>query len=212
MSWEARAAANILPLSREQRTLGVALREWRYSGSFHDLEEPSEDCELCNHPDIRYQFEIRNLYTEHALLVGSECINRFGIVGTDEQGRALDAADTRRKLGRDRRQLIEDARRRSVVNSLVGLSYADHEFAIHSFIDYLQTHGAFTPRQLSTLLWRLEKHRIPHKSADFKLTIRRNRERAQLREMKDWELKRLWPCLSRTQRAFLEEQGRSPAA
>lgn len=210
MSWEARAAANILPLSKEQRLLGVALGEWRYTGNFHDLEQPSETCELCNHPDIRYQFEIRNLYTEHALLVGSECINRFGIAATDEEGRALDAAETRKKLGRDRRRLLEDARTRSVINALVGLSYADREFGIHSFIDYLQKRGAFTPKQLSTLFWRLEKHRIPHKPADFKLTIRRGRERDQLQEMTDWELKRLWPCLSPAQRAFLEQRGRSP--
>lgn len=203
MSWASRAARNLLPHSREQTNLAAALREWRYTGDFHDLETPAADCELCDHPDIRYQFEIQNLFTGDALLIGSECINRFGIAATDEEGRTLDAAGTRTKVGRDRRKLIEDARKRGVVKALVALANRDSEFDILSFINYLQTREAFTPKQLSVLLWRLDKFRIPHNSRDFKLTIRRNREKAQLRALKDWELQRITPCLTPSQKAFL---------
>ncbi len=207
MSWAARAATNLLPLSREQDNLPRALAEWRYTGNYHDLEAPSADCQLCDHPDIRYQFEIQNLHTGEALLIGSECINRFGIAATDEEGRTLDAAGTRRKVGRDRRKLVEDAKKRSVMNSLVALAYADREFDIGSFIVYLQERGAFTPKQLSLLLWRLAKALIPHNRKDFKLTIRRDREKAQLRRLTDWERRRLEPCLSESQRAFLQRSG-----
>ncbi|MFD0388811.1 hypothetical protein ACFQ4K_14990 [Tistrella bauzanensis] len=111
MSWAQRAARNLLPLSREQSDLAVALREWRYEGGFHDLEAPNEDCELCDHPDIRYQFEIRNRFTDTRLQIGSECINRFGISATSDDGEDLDAAGTRKKVSRDRRALIEEARK-----------------------------------------------------------------------------------------------------
>ena len=97
MSWASRAAANLLPLSRERRDLAQALKEWRYAGNYHDLETPSADCELCDHPNIRYQFEIQNLFTDEALLIGSECINRFGIAATDEEGRTLGVV-TRREM------------------------------------------------------------------------------------------------------------------
>jgi hypothetical protein len=160
MSWASCAAANLLPLSRDQSDLAEALREWRYTGDFNDLEEPAADCELCNHPDIRYQFEIQNPYTRNTLSIGSECINRFGIAATDEEGRALYAIATRRKVERDRRHLIDEARKRRVVKTLVALAHADREFDVLSFIDYLQTRGAFTPKQLSTIFWRLDKHRI----------------------------------------------------
>lgn len=204
MNWAGRAAINLLPLSRERRDLAQALKEWRYTGHFHDLETPSADCELCDHADIRYQFEIRNLFTGSPLLIGSECINRFGIAATDEEGRALDAADTRRKVAQDRRKLVEDARRRRVITALVDLAHKDQEFDIRDFIGYVQERDAFTPKQLSLVLWRLAKFRIPHAAKDFKLTIKRDREKFQLRSLKDWELERIRPCLSPTQLEYLK--------
>lgn len=209
MTWATRAAENLLPLSREKDDLAAALREWRYTGEFHDLEEPIENCQLCSHPDIRYQFQIRNLHTGNALLIGSECINRFGIAATDEEGRTLDAAGSRRKVGRDRRKLIENAQHRRVISVLVALAHLDTQFKIASFIDYLQARGAFTPKQLTTILWRLSRHRIPFNPSDFKLTIRRNREKDQLLDLPDWQLLQLKPCLSPSQKTFLLENGRS---
>ena len=203
MSWAQRAARNILPLSHEKSDLAMALREWRYEGGFHDLEAPDADCELCDHPDIRYQFEIRNRLTGARLQIGSECINRFGIRATDDDGTELDATGTRAKVSRDRRTLIDDARRKRVITALVALAQADPDFSILSFIDYHQDRGAFTPKQLATLLWRLEKFRVPIDPRDFKLTIRRGREKTQLREMADWQIERLVPAMSPTQRQFL---------
>lgn len=205
MSWAERAATNLLPLSREQRDLAAALREWRYTGDFNDLEAPIETCQLCDHPDIRYQFEIRNLQTGGTLLIGSECINRFGIAATDEEGHTLGRDESRKKVSRDRRSLIEEARRKRVVSALVALANADQEFNILSFIDYLQTRGAFTPKQLSTLMWRMDKHSISYNPSDFKLTIKRNREKDQLTDMPDWELRRVEPCLSPVQRKYLAD-------
>jgi hypothetical protein len=208
MSWASRAANNLLPLSRETSQLSVALHEWRYTGEFFDLEAPVEDCQLCDHEGIRYQFEIRNGHTGKSLLIGSECIHRFGISALDEDGRALDADGTRKKVDRDRRTLIEEARKRRVVNALVALQHVDAEFDIKSFLDYLQTRGAFTPSQLSILLWRFDRHRISYDVRDFSLTIRRNREKAQLLAMEDWKLARLVPALSATQRTYLAKSGR----
>lgn len=211
MSWTSRAAANLLPLSREQDNLAVALHEWRYTGDYNDLEEPIETCKLCDHPDIRYQFEIQNLHTAETLLVGSECINRFNIAATDEEGRTLDAAGTRKKLAHDRRRLVDDARRRRLVKALVALAHVDKEFNIHSFIDYLHKRDAFTPMQVSTLLWRFERHGVDHNPRDFKLTIKRGREKAQLEKMSDWQLQRLLPCLSASQRTYLHREGLYPS-
>jgi len=211
MSWASRAAANIFPLSREKDDLALALHEWRYTGDYNDLEAPIETCKLCDHPDIRYQFEIQNLHTAETLLVGSECINRFNIAATDEEGRTLDADGTRKKLAKDRRKLVDDARRRRLVKALVALAHADKEFNIHSFIDYLQKRDAFTPYQVTTLMWRFEKHGIDHNPKDFKITIKRGREKAQLVKMSDWQLRRLLPCLSTGQRDYLHREGLHPS-
>lgn len=208
MTWAQRAARNILPLSRERSDLAAALREWRYEGGFQDLEAPDADCELCDHPDIRYQFEIRNRFTDARLQIGSECVNRFGISATGEDGVDLDAAGTKKKVSRDRRALVEAARKRRVINALVALSHADPDFNITSFIDYLQDRGAFTPKQLATLLWRFQKLSVPFEVRDFKLTIRRDREKQQLIEMQEWQLERLVPVMSPAQKRFLAEAGR----
>lgn len=210
MSWASRAAKNLLPLSREKSDLARALDEWRYTGEFHDLEEPRETCQLCDHPDIRYQFEIENEHTSEALLIGSECIHRFGIVAIDEHGQKLDADATRKKVDKDRRKLIEEARKRRVIRALVELAHADEgEFDIASFINYLQDRGAFTPSQLALLAWRLKVRGIAHDPRDFKMIIRRGREKQQLLDFEDWKLARLVPYMSESQLEFLRDNGKA---
>ena len=73
-SWVQRVRQNLLPLSLEKQDLTLALKEWYYAGTAYDLEAATEDCELCDHPNIRFQFEIYNQFTEQVLMVGSECI------------------------------------------------------------------------------------------------------------------------------------------
>ena len=78
----------------------------------------------------------------------------------------------------------DEARKKRVITALVALAQADPEFKILAFIDYLQDRGAFTPKQLALLLWRFEKLRVPFDVRDFKLTIRRDREKVQLLEIR----------------------------
>ena len=115
MSWAKRSAHNILPLSRNKTDLKSALREWVYNGEMYDLEEPVEECELCNHPDIRYQFKIVNTHNANEMLVGSECINRFEITATDEYGIPLSKDESARKVNRDKRYLIEEAGKKRLI-------------------------------------------------------------------------------------------------
>lgn len=211
MSWLDNAAKNLLPLSRDQQNFALALREWHYTGNFHDLEVAIENCGLCEHPEIRYQFEIANQYTGNTLLVGSECIHKFEIGAIDDSGALLDAEDSRRKVDKDRRALIAEARRRRVINTLVRLAGLDKDFKITSFIDYYQERGAFTPNQLAMLVWRLNEHRVPYNPADFSMIIRRGREKDQLIAMAEWKVRRIWRCMSAPQRRFyVEETGIEP--
>ncbi len=143
------------------------------------------------------------------LLIGSECIHRFGIAAVDEHGRRLGATETRKRVEKDRRKLIEEARKRRVVRVLVALAHADEgEFDIASFITYLQDRGAFTPSQLSLLCWRLAVRRIAHEPRDFRMIIRRGREQQQLLDFADWKLRQLLPYMSETQLEFLRRNGK----
>jgi len=208
MSCAKQSAENLLPLSNEKESLKQALREWIYAGEMYDLEEPRETCELCDHPDIRYQFKIRNTLNENELLVGSECINKFGILALDEKRKVLDRQQSRRRVEQDRRYLVAEARKRRLITSLIELSSRERDFDIKSFIDYLQDRGAFTPLQLGLLFWRLDRHEIDYRPSDFKLTIRRDREKQQLLTMAEWKLKKLWRAMSDNQKRWFRENKR----
>ncbi|MFH1465629.1 MAG: hypothetical protein ABIO70_14680 [Pseudomonadota bacterium] len=204
MSWDTRAAANLLPLGVERTRLATALREWVYEGNVEDLEAPVESCEICEHPGIRYQFEIVNRHNGNALQIGSECIKRFSIEVLDARGGVLVGRAAHRKVDADRRTLEQQARTRSVLNSLVELAAADDKFELDNFIAYYARRGAFTPAQMALLQWRFARHQVEHRPADFKVSLRRLREQSQLLAMPDWKAKRLWPYLSVQQRQWYE--------
>jgi hypothetical protein len=203
MDWAKRAAEAILPLSTEKRDLALAFKEWRYTGYVIDLEAPEETCQLCGHPEIRYQFEIANGLTGASLLIGSECIKRFDISAVDEEGNLVDHQQSRAKVDRDRRKLVEDARERRMMQSLIALAQKETTFQIESFINYYkEKRGAFTPKQVLLLFDLMRKHHVAYAKSDFKLIIRRARERMQFNDLSGYEVDQLWGCMSATQRKW----------
>jgi hypothetical protein len=202
--WEERAAESLLALSTSS-TFWVALREWRYTGRFFDLESTDGTCELCSQQDLRYHFEIANRGTGGQLLVGSECIKRFDLSGLDEEGREIGAADTARLVDRHRRGLVEDARRRRMMTALLKLGQAAPDFNADSFLVYAEDRGAFTPKQLAMIFWRLQSSAIPYRPSDFRLAIRRDREKEQLRSMSAAAFQRIQPAMTKAQRTTIEK-------
>ena len=172
MSWAQRAARNLLPLSMEQDDLAVALREWVYERNVVVLETPSEVCQLCDHPGIRYQFEIVNHDTGHSIFIGSECIKRFSIGVRSDSGSILIGEAAERSVSADRRRMEQEARDRSVLNSLVELAATDDKFDLEDFIVYYQRRGAFTPSQMALLVWRFQRYGVEHRPAHFKVRPR----------------------------------------
>lgn len=206
MNWTTNVKDNILPLSIESNDMPKALKEWEYRGNTYDLEAPIEHCELCDHPDIRFQFEIINIHNNNCLLVGSECIKKFsGISVLDTEGKALPTEEAKQKVDRDRRKLVTDAQVKSMLNSLVELSQKDDDFNIESFINDYQMRGAFTPKQLSTLFWRLKKYEVTHNKSCFKIYIRRQKDKDSLMSLKDFQLRSIWPALSSSQRQYINQ-------
>ena len=51
-----------------------------------DVEIADEICHLCDHSNIRYQFEIVNKQNGNLLLIGSECIKKFNIEVVNDEG------------------------------------------------------------------------------------------------------------------------------
>lgn len=202
--WAERAAAAIMPHSKS-RAFAAALNEWAYTGRFFDLEATDGTCELCGQEDLRYHFEIENRETAASLLVGSECIKRFDIGGIDEQGRRIDAADTGRLVDKHRRGLVEDARKRRVMTALLKLEQKDSNFEARSFLEFVDDKGAFTPKQVAMLFWRLGSAGIEYRPTDWKVRMRRDSDYAQLRTMKPAAFKRVMAAATTAQRRRVAE-------
>lgn len=205
MNWIERVKMNVLPVSNEKYNIRKALDEWVYEGSMYDVEVADEICELCDQPNIRYQFEIVNVLNNNSLLIGSECITRFNISVIDQSGKKLSFEEAKKKVTKDRSRLVTEAKEKSVLNTLVALAAKDHKFNIENFIEYFKERKAFTPNQLALLIWRLERANIDFKKSHFKLTIKRNREKDQLLKLEDYKLSRIWDCLSNSQKQFVIE-------
>lgn len=60
----------------EQEDLYEAMKEWRCAEEVEYLD-PMESCKLCEHPEIRYEHTIFNLYTGEKLFTGNRCILQF---------------------------------------------------------------------------------------------------------------------------------------
>jgi len=211
VGWTERVKNNIFPVSEEKNNVRRALDEWVYKGNMYDVETPDEVCELCDHPNIRYQFEIINIHNQNTLQIGSECVNKFEISVLDQSGKKLTNKDAKKKVNQDRNKLVTDAKKRDLINSLVQLSKVDEDFDIENFIKYFKENSAFTPKQLTILIWRLEKYKIKFKKSHFKMTIKRNKDKQQLFDMEDWKVKTIWDCLSSSQKGVYNEHTKRKA-
>ncbi len=207
--WIKRVKDRLTPLSEEKDSVYKALKEWVYQGDMRDLDEVVESCGLCGHNPIRYQFEIKNINNANSLLIGSECITRFGGVAVvDEMGQVLDKTQAEKKVKNDRGKLIVAAKTRSVINSIIELKAKDEGFNIgfDELIKYYSERGSFTPRQLHMLIWRMEKMGVTFNKKHFKMTIRRKREKNQYLKMPGFQLKRIADCLSEYQKEWLRKR------
>ena len=107
-----RVRESILPLSIAD-TLPKAFGEWRFTGVTHGHEEPRETCQLCGQEELRYHFEIQNIFTNHSLDVGSHCILQLN-VAVYKKGRRLAPADAKRQLDK----LVQKIRLESCIRAL----------------------------------------------------------------------------------------------
>ncbi len=169
-AWTAKAVANLLPLS-VSTDLAEALREWAYTGNSADYGQPEETCQLCDHEDLRYHFEIANGLTGHRLQVGSKCIQRFEIAGYD-------------RVKVDLAALVRAAEERRVRELLV--TVADRTEGRVDLVDLWEERGGLPPRQalrLAKACWRL--HITP--TSFPKVRLQRNSDRTELQRMTAWE-------------------------
>jgi hypothetical protein len=199
-----RVRDSILPLSVGD-TLPKAFEEWTVTEKVVDHETPQEICELCGQESLRYQFEIRNSLNANTLWVGSQCILKFGL-SVFENGRVLSPEDAKKKISRIMEQMRQDA----CIRALEALALTERNEILSSAVQYFKKHKYLSPKHAFVVLWRLNRHRIDHNPSFFKIDLKHDRFKAQLREMETSRVHVLWPALTSSQRQIAERYGHTP--
>lgn len=213
--WE-RVKKTLFRYSNEEKDINQARREWRYFGDVEDnrvsrKEQEAADrgaypsCELCNHPEIRFSFIIRNIENDHELKVGSECITKF--IEVDANGEVIrDPIKKREILKKGVRKLIRDNKTKEVIKNILAIQRKDQTFDAKSFLDRLDTRNGFTIKQIKLLFFLFKKYNISYWVSNYKVNLRRKREQQQLMELKEWQFNKLKPIIpKRFQEKYVSE-------
>jgi len=198
-----RVRDNILPVS-VGLTLPEAFEEWSFTDRTIDHEQATETCELCNQEELRYHFEIKNALTHKCLWVGSQCILRFNLSVFD-QGRKLSASEAKKKLDR----LMQKMRLEACIRALDRLASSEENPILSNALAFYRTNKYLTPKFAFVVLWRLRKHHIDHSPSFFKISLKKNKYKKDLREMPTSRVQILWPALTSAQRQIAESMGHS---
>ena len=201
-----RVRDNILPLSVGE-TLPEAFEEWSFTERTIDNETPIETCQLCDHEELRYQFEIRNALTKHSLLVGSQCILKFNL-SVFEDGRRLSPADSKKKLDR----LTQKMRLESCIKSLGELAKSEDNEILINALEFYVKNKYLTPKYAFVVFWRLRQNNIDHSPTFFKINIKKQKYKNDLRNMPISRVHVIWPALSSSQRKIAISMGHTSPA
>lgn len=200
-----RVRENILPLSLAGN-LPEAFSEWYFTGHTEDFHTPTEICELCDHDDLRYHFEIRNQFTGHSLNVGSQCILRFEVPVYATDGSILSAADAQKLLN----QCVKKMRLGACISALEQLARQENNQILVNALEYYRRNKKLTPKQAFVVFWKLRDHQIDHHPSFFSISLKRKRYVEDLRSMPTSRVHFFWHALTSPQRAKAEELGHKP--
>lgn len=186
-----------------------ALKQWEATGEVIDYVFPIEQCELCQHPGLRWHFEIEHNETSDTLWVGSVCILRFrDILVRSKSGDLLEKDNEREKR---LNEYVADLKYESCKNTLLSID--------------AQINGRWNWIKEALRFWCEKKYLSPalfvcvseyvknrpevceHPVSYFKVGLRRHAHQRQLLRMSAPDKKLLWAALSVEQRRkYSEEQ------
>ena len=189
-----RVADNILPLSKAG-ALPEAFKEWFFTERTEDHEQAIEDCQLCDQEQLRYHFEIENRNTNSRLWVGSSCILKFK-VAVFENGEVLDEKGSEKKLN----SLMNKMRLDSCVKSLKTLLVLEGGDILKKALDYYLKNKYLTPKFAFVVFWRLKANKIDHHPSFFKVSLKKDNFKRDLKQMSTNRVHMIWPALSSSQK------------
>lgn len=168
-AWFDRARAVLEEHSAPAAGFEDLIAQWDFTGEVHDFKDDERDgfdkieyppCQLCGYEHIRWGYVIRNIVTKSSLIVGSVCICHFKLSTESELHRLVEQKERQRRSDRIYKAL--------------------EQLPKDTFLVYYLTHGAFTPNQAAYAFKIMAARGIPFDKKDFKIKIRRKREKDQI--------------------------------
>ena len=199
-----RVSENILPLS-VAATLPEAFGEWFFTENIEDHGSPEEDCELCDQEQLRYHFEIKNRITNHKLWVGSSCILKFQVQVFDN-GLLLDEKQAAKKLEDIKKKMRLD----SCIRALNELAAKESNDILSNALNFYLKNKCLTPKFAFVVFWRLDENKIDYSPSFFKINLRKDRYKDDLRDMTTDRVHFFWPALSSSQKKLANSLGHAP--
>ncbi|EOK5946803.1 hypothetical protein ACM6XV_004187 [Vibrio vulnificus] len=203
--WLERSIANLVPLSKAD-IFSNACKEWIFSGEVVDYGEATEQCELCEHDELRYHFLIENGCNSNQLWVGSSCILRFEeIVVLDENERELLDQKERKKV------LDKALKAKQIDSSLDPLRALwrvafEKRSTIHNIALEIKDGKSLSPDSLRVLFELMTKHNIAFRAGDYSVNLRSEFYQFQLSYMPKDMQKNIWLCMSKQQKDKFRER------
>lgn len=209
--WLENAKKSLLPLSESQE-FRQALKEWKITGDFIDNEQPVEICELCAHPDVRYQYQISNARNSNTLSVGSSCVLRFTEINIyDADGKLLTEYYERKKYLDD---IVKQNQKELILNPLRKLWRIDKQYRkyIEATVQWYKVKSGFAPKNIAILFARMRKFNIEYNPRIYPISLRSDSYRIQFYNLDKHLLELVKESLSTyQQRTYLMPQGKMRA-
>lgn len=207
-----RVAKNILPLSVSD-SLPEAFQEWFFTEEICDHGESVVDCELCEKTELRYHFKIENENTSKSLWVGSSCILKFDVAVYEDRlsevngaRKKLDRVGAKKKLDALTKKMQKDA----CLKFLYELAESEKNDIFLNAIKYYEKNGSLTPKYARVIFWRLHENNVEYHPSFFKIELKKDKHKNDLREMETYQVHHFWWALTSSQRKIAERLGHFP--
>lgn len=201
MNYPERVKEKILPLSVSD-DLSIAFKEWQFTDEIYDHEFACKTCELCNQEGIRYHFKINNKSTKNSLWIGSNCILKFDIAVCEDDV-ILSKVNAKVKLNK----LTNEMRFTSCVKSLENLIKLEKNDILRNALQFYKKNQYLTPKYAFVVLWKLNSNNIDYCPSFFKISLKKEKLKNDLKEMSINKIHMIWPALKPSQRKTALEYG-----
>ncbi|WP_411065776.1 hypothetical protein [Vibrio rotiferianus] len=203
--WLEKSIQNILPLSNSTE-FKSACQEWTFTGEVVDYGEQREQCELCEHDELRYHFNIINKTNSNNLWVGSSCILRFEeIIVLDENNQHL--------LDRKERKKVLDAALKAKQLELclepirqLWRCESSQRYRIEYIAIGIKEGRAPQADDLTYLFRLLKNNGIEFRPEIYSVNLRSEVSQYKLLSMKKEDQQIVWLCMSPTQKTKFRER------